>query len=63
MGAWGIGLYSGDFALDLRSSVKAVARLPFEPDHLLDCLCKAEPSAADDPKDSDHTIFWLTVAD
>jgi len=35
MGAWGVGLYSNDFALDLRGSVKAVARLPFEPGKLL----------------------------
>jgi hypothetical protein len=63
MGAWGIGLYSSDFALDLRGSVKAVARLPFEPDRLLDYLCAAVPQAANNSKDSDHTIFWLTVAD
>lgn len=63
MGAWGIGLYSSDFALDLRGSVKAVARLPFEPDRLLEFLCAAEPAAANNPEDSDYTIFWLTVAD
>jgi len=63
MGAWGIGLYSSDFALDLRDSVKAIARLPFAPDRLLDYLCAAEPSAANDPKDPDHTVFWLTTAD
>ncbi|MGB6175002.1 MAG: hypothetical protein WBF43_01390 [Methylocella sp.] len=63
MGAWGIGLYSCDFALDLRGSVKAVARLPFEPDRLLDYLCAAQPLAANNSNDSDHTIFWLTVAD
>ena len=27
MGAWGSGLYSSDFALDMRGAVKAVARL------------------------------------
>lgn len=63
MGAWGIGLYSSDFAQDLRSSVRAVARLPFEPERLLDYLCETEPAAANDPKDPDYTIFWLTVAD
>jgi hypothetical protein len=63
MGAWGIGLYSSDVALDLRGSVKAVARLPFAPDKLLELLCATEPSPANNPKDSDHTIFWLTVAD
>jgi hypothetical protein len=63
MGAWGIGLYSSDFALDLRESVKAIARLPFAPDELLDCLCTTERSAASDPGDPDHTVFWLTVTD
>ena len=63
MGAWGSGLYSSDFALDMRGAVKAVARLPFPPDRLLEYLCAAEPSSANDPKDADHTIFWLTVAD
>ncbi len=63
MGAWGVSLYSGDFAQDLRASVTAVARVPSEPGRLLDYLCATEPTAANDPKDSDHTTFWLTVAD
>jgi len=63
MGVWGTGLYSNDFAQDLRGSVKAVARLPFEPDRLIEYLCASEPLAANNPKDSDHTIFWLAVAD
>jgi hypothetical protein len=63
MGAWGLGLYSSDFALDVRSSVKAVARLPFAPDKLLELICATESSAANNREDSDHTIFWLTVAD
>ena len=63
MGAWGVGLYSSDFALDLRSSVRAVARLPFDADALLDTISKAEPSAAADAGDPDHSVFWLTVAD
>lgn len=63
MGTWGVGLYSSDFALDLRSSVRAVARLPFDPDRLLDTISRAEPAAAGNAEDSDHTVFWLTVAD
>jgi len=63
MAAWGIGLYSSDFAQDLRASVKAVSRLPFAPERLLEFLCASEPSAANDPNDADHTVFWLTVAD
>jgi len=63
MGAWGSGLYSSDFALDVRGAVKAVARLPFLPERLLEYLYAAQPMAASDPKDPDHTVFWLTVAD
>ena len=63
MGSWGTGLYSGDFAMDLRSAVAAVARLPFEGDRLLELLCRTEASAASNPDDSDHTTFWLVVAD
>ena len=35
MGRWGTGLYSGDFAMDLRSTIRAVARLPFSADRLV----------------------------
>jgi hypothetical protein len=48
VGSWGIGLYSNDFSQDLRSSVKAVARLPFEPERLLDQLCSIERGAANE---------------
>lgn len=60
---WGTGLYSGDFALDLRSAISAVARLPFDGDKLVDILCRTEPTAANNPDDVDHTTFWLIVAD
>jgi hypothetical protein len=63
MGVWGAGLYSGDFAMDLRKTVGAVARLPFEPDRLVDILRETEPTAANDPADEEHTTFWLVVAD
>jgi hypothetical protein len=63
MGVWGSGLYSGDFAADMRAAVTAVARLPFEGDHLLEILMGIEPDAATNPKDEDHTTFWLVVAD
>jgi hypothetical protein len=63
MGVWGAGLYSGDFALDLRSAVSAVARLPFDSDKLVDILCETEPRAANDSDDEEHTTFWLVVAD
>lgn len=63
MGSWGSGLYSGDFALDLRSTIRAVSRLPFEADRLLDILIEFESSAALDPHNEDQTTFWLVVAD
>lgn len=63
MGVWGVGLYSGDFAMDLRGTIKAVARLPFDADQLVDILCQTESTAANNPDDEDHTAFWLVVAD
>src|SRR5437764_10517715 len=63
MGMWGVGLYSGDFAQDLRGTIRAVTRLPFDNDRLVDILCETEPTAAHNPDDQDHTAFWLVVAD
>lgn len=63
MGVFGAGLYSGDFALDLRGTVSAVARLPYDGDKLIQILCESEPAAANNPDDEDHTTFWLVAAD
>ena len=63
MGVWGAGLYSGDFALDLRAAVGAVVRLPVDPDRIVEILSGMEPSAAGDPNDEEHATFWLVVAD
>ena len=63
MGAWGIGLYSGDFAQDLKAGVSAVCRLPLDEETLVDALCQSESAAATDPANEDHTIFWLVLAD
>lgn len=63
MGVWTTGLYSGDFALDLRSTIGAIAKLPFDSDQLLDILCESERRAADRVDDPDHTTFWLVIAD
>jgi len=63
MGVWGSGLYSGDFAADLRGAIRAVARLPFEGDKLVDILSGIEPTAANNPDDEEHTTFWLVLAD
>jgi hypothetical protein len=62
MGVWSTGIYSGDFAADLRAAIGAVARLPFDPDRLVEMLADSEP-AARDPGDEDYTTFWLVVAD
>src|SRR5258708_2292237 len=61
MGVWAAGLYSGDFAMDLRSAIRAVSQLPYEGGRLVDILCETEPGSANDPDDEDHTTFWLVV--
>jgi hypothetical protein len=38
MGAWGVGLYSTDMAADMRAVVKAVLRLPYEEDRIVQIL-------------------------
>src|SRR6266567_4655618 len=63
MGAWGVGLYSGDFAQDLKAAVSAVCRLPLAEEELVDAICQSEAKAAANPADEDHTIFWLVLAD
>jgi len=63
MGVFGTGLYSGDFAMDLRSTIGAVARLPYDVHRMRQILADTEPSAANDPNNEDHTTFWLVVAD
>jgi hypothetical protein len=63
MGVFGVGLYSADFAMDLRSAVSAVVRLPFDTDKLVDILCDTEPAIANKPEDEDHNTFWLVIAD
>jgi hypothetical protein len=63
MGVTGTGLYAGDFAMDLRSTIGAVLRLPFPSDRLVELVCETEPTAARDSEDPDHTVFWLVLAD
>ena len=62
VGVWGGGLYSDDFALDLRSTISAVSRLPFDDEALVDLLAESEPTAASNPADEYYTTFWLVVA-
>jgi hypothetical protein len=63
LGAWGVGLYSNDFALDLRSTIAALVRLPFDARKILEILCETERHVAQDPQDADHTTFWFVTAD
>ncbi len=63
MGAWGPGLYSNDFALDLRSTLKALARLPFDGDRILEIARESMPEEANDSKSTDYPTFWLVLAD
>jgi hypothetical protein len=63
MGVWSTGLYSGDFALDLRSAIAAVTRLPLDHEQLIEALRQLEPAAAHHPDDPDHAAFWLILAD
>ena len=63
MGVWNTGLYSGDFALDLRSAIAAVVRLPLDADQLVNALSELEPTASRNADDEDHTTFWLVLAD
>jgi hypothetical protein len=63
VGVWGTALYSGDFAMDLRRTIRALARLPFDGERLAAILSASDPGAANNPADEDHTTFWLVVAD
>ncbi len=63
MGAWGAGLYSSDFAMDLRPLISAIVRLPLPDSELARIAIEANPTVANDTTDEDYTIFWLTLAD
>ncbi len=63
MGSWAAGLYSSDFAMDLRSTIGAISRLPFDGDRLVEILCESESAAADNPNNEEHATFWLVTAD
>lgn len=49
--------------MDLRGTIGAVVRLPFDPDKLVEILSESESAAANNPEDEDHTTFWLVTAD
>jgi|SRR5204863_5105630 len=49
--------------MDLRATVGAVAKLPFDADRLVEIICETEPAVAANPDDEDYATFWLVVAD
>jgi hypothetical protein len=63
MGMWGTGLYSGDFALDLRSTIRAVSRLPFDGEKILAIVRSTADGADANEQNEEHSTFWLVVAD
>lgn len=63
MGSWEVGLYADDFALDLRSSIRGMARLPLEGGELLNLLRASYAEASDDPSSEEYARFWLVVGD
>jgi hypothetical protein len=63
MGVWGEGLYANDLAMDLRATIAAVLRLPFDTDKVVDIVCGTQPSAVNNAADEEYAIFWLVMAD
>ncbi len=63
MGVYGTGLYSGDFAADLKATMGALSKLPFDGDRIVEIVCSTEPDVATNLQDADHFVFWLVVAD
>lgn len=63
MSSSGPGLYASDFARDLRTTVKAVSRLPLSGPEVLSILSTTFKEVAERPTDPDFTTFWLVVAD
>jgi hypothetical protein len=63
MGAWGAGLYANDLAADLKSTIAALAKLPFDGDRIAEILCQDAAEVIADEADEDYTNFWLVAAD
>ncbi|EDL58986.1 hypothetical protein [Gimesia maris] len=63
MGSWGAGLYSNDIALDLKSAVAAIVKLPFESEQLIKMLAEAFTEEAGRETNEEYTTFWLVLAD
>src|SRR5436190_22986330 len=63
MGAWGVGLYASDFVRDVRPMVATLARLPVGGAQLSELAAGRFSETAGNPRDEDHTVFWLVLAD
>ena len=59
MGAWGGGLYDGDFALDLEETIKGLLRAPLSDDDVLGELQSSLGSSGG----ADGLDYWLVLAD
>lgn len=62
MSTWGPGLYSDDFALDLKAAISVVTRLPHDAPEIVRLLADLNPVARQQ-KDEDYATFWLVLAD
>jgi hypothetical protein len=60
MGAWGGGLYDGDFALDLKGTINAVLRAPLSDDEVLAEIWSSHGQRA---VEADAFDYWLVLAD
>lgn len=60
MGAWGGGLYDGDFALDLKGTIDGVLRAPLSDD---DALTEIWASHGEGAVEEDALDYWLVLAD
>jgi hypothetical protein len=62
MGSWGPGLYQDDDALDLKSAIALLSKLPVPGDRIVEILLSKRDDDAHLNKDGGPT-FWLVVAD
>jgi hypothetical protein len=60
MGAWGGGLYDGDYALDLKATIKGVLRAPLSDDAV---LAEIWASHGEGAMEADALDYWLVLAD
>ncbi len=63
MGIWGTGLYSNDYAADLRPTIRVALKLPLPIEEVVDLVLASQAEVAMNPEDQDYTVFWLVFAD